>query len=70
MGSSSSLWGEEFSIKETPSLSIDKILSEINNPKQLKVEKVIKSKSVDIREKIRFITENVYRILGRYKENT
>ena len=66
-----SLWGEEFSIKETPK-EAKKIIEKVNKPKQVKVttEKVIKSKSVSVQEKLAIITENVYRILGVYKDRT
>lgn len=66
-----SLWGEEFSIKETPK-EAKKIIEKVSKPKQVKVttEKVIKSKSVSIEEKLALIRESVYRILGVYKDNT
>ena len=66
-----SLWGEEFSIKETPK-EAKKIIEKVNKPKQVKVttEKVIKSKSVSVQEKLTIITENVHRILGVYKDRT
>ena len=66
-----SLWGEEFSIEETP-LNAKKILSKINNPKNIKIqiEKAVKSKSVSIEEKLLIIYSEVERILGHYKSNT
>lgn len=66
-----SLWGDEFSIKETPK-EAKKIIEKVNKPKQVKVttEKVIKSKSVSVEEKLAIISENVYRILGVYKDRT
>ena len=66
-----SLWGDEFVIPETPKKT-KKIIEKVSKPKEVKVvtERTIKSKTVDIHEKIRFIEENVYRILGKYKENT
>lgn len=66
-----SLWGEEFSIGETPHNN-KKILEKINNPKTPKtsVEKVVKSKSVSIDSKLELIYSEVNRILGHYKENT
>ena len=66
-----SLWGEEFVIPETPKKT-KKIIDKVSKPKVVKVvtEKSIKSKTIDIHEKIKFIEENVYRILGKYKDNT
>ena len=66
-----SLWGEEFEIKETPKQQ-KKILDKLKNPKNLNisVEKTIKSKSVSIIDKLPLIYREVYRILGKYKENT
>ena len=66
-----SLWGDEFVIPESPKKT-KKIIDKVSKPKIVKVvtEKAIKSKSVDIHEKIKFIEENVYRILGKYRENT
>lgn len=66
-----SLWGEEFTIKETPKQT-KKIVDKINKPKQVKVitEKSLKSKSLSTRDKLNFIYSEVDRILGKYKENT
>ena len=68
---SNSLWGEEFSVEKTP-LQNKKIIDKINNPKDVKttVEKVVKSKSASINEKLSLIYSEVERILGHYKENT
>lgn len=66
-----SLWGEEFSIQETP-LQAKKIITKINNPKDAKVsiEKAVKSKSVSLDGKLSIIYSEVDRILWHYKENT
>ena len=66
-----SLWGEEFSIKETPKQA-KKIIEKVNKPKKVKVttEKAIKSKSVSLKDKLELITNEVIRILGVYKEST
>lgn len=66
-----SLWGEEFTIKETPKQT-KKIVDKINKPKQVKVitEKSLKSKSLSTKDKLSFIYSEVDRILGKYKENT
>lgn len=67
----SSLWGEEFTIKETPKQA-KKIIDKINKPKAVKTvtEKTLKSKTLSIRDKLNFIYSEVDRILGKYKENT
>lgn len=67
----SSLWGEEFTIKETPKQT-KKIIDKINKPKAVKVvtEKNLKSKTLSIKDKLGFIYSEVDRILGKYKENT
>ena len=66
-----SLWGEEFSISETP-LQAKKIITKINNPKDVKtsIEKAVKSKSVSLDGKLSIIYSEVDRILGHYKSNT
>ena len=65
-----SLWGEEFSIKETPKAA-KKIINKIKEPKQApKVEKAIKSKKLTLDDKLKIITENVDRILGFHKADT
>lgn len=66
-----SLWGEEFTIKETPKQN-KKIINKINNPRQVKVvtEKNLKSKTLSLHDKLSFIYSEVDRVLGKYKENT
>ena len=65
-----SLWGEEFTIKETPKQT-KKILEKIKKPKEpVIVEKAIKSKKLSVEERLSIINENVLKILGVYKENT
>lgn len=64
-----SLWGQEF----LPSVDNkkDKIISKVKNPKKAKtVTQTLKSKNVSIEDKLAIIEENVYRILGGYKDNT
>ena len=63
----SSLWGEDFEIKEVDSKSI---IKKVNNPKEVSVEKAIKSKKLTVDEKLSLIRDNVYRILGRYRDDT
>ena len=67
----SSLWGEEFTIKET-SKQAKKIIDKINKPKAVKTvtERTLKSKTLSTRDKLNFIYSEVDRILGKYKENT
>ena len=66
-----SLWGEEFIIPSTPKKA-KKIIDKIKNPESsdniIKVKKSSSKKSIT--EKLQFITENVIKILGRYKDNT
>ena len=64
-----SLWGAEFNIEETPK-KIKKIKEKLDDPKD--ISKVLKSTSskISIQEKLDLIIENVYRILGKYKEDT
>lgn len=66
-----SLWGEAFTIQETPKQT-KKIIDKINKPKTVKVitEKNLKSKTLSIKDKLNFIYSEVDRILGKYKENT
>ena len=51
---------------------VKKVTNKISSPKKPKVEtqKVIKSKSVSVFDKLQLIYSEVDRILGRYKENT
>lgn len=62
-----SLWGEEFKVEETPKVA-KKIVNKINNPKG--TTKTSKKVVVPLEEQMKLIKENVYRILGKYKDNT
>ena len=62
-----SLWGEEFNIPSTQEIA-KKVIKKIKEPQS--AEKLIKSKTTPVEEKIKLITENVYKILGHYKNNT
>lgn len=67
-----SLWGEEFTIKETPK-ETKKIINKIKQPKEVKFvdeAKAVKSKKLSIDEKLKIITDKVNQTLGVYKENT
>lgn len=66
-----SLWGDDFVVKSEPK-EVKKIVKKISQPKDPTkvVEKQVKSKSLTIKEKLAIITENVYKILGRYAEDT
>lgn len=64
-----SLWGEDFKIEETPEIA-KKISKKINNPKSTAKTKGSKKVVVPLEEQMEMIRANVYRILGKYKENT
>lgn len=69
-----SLWGAEFTITPTPEVA-KKVKQKLNNPKKTvtsadSASKIAKSKSIPIEEKIAIITQEVYRILGSYKDRT
>ena len=58
-----SLWGTDFEIKE---VNTKEIIKKVNSPKR--VEQVLKSQTLSLDDKIKSITAEVYRILGRYKD--
>lgn len=60
-----SLWGDDFKVEDTKEL-----LNKISSAKEVKIETAIKSKKLSLKEKMGLIAENVYRILGTYKDNT
>lgn len=64
-----SLWGEDFKIEETP-VAAKKIVDKINNPKGTTKTRGAKKVVVPLEEQMNLIKENVYRILGKYKDNT
>lgn len=68
-----SLWGDEFIIEETPKKA-KKIKEKIAKPTNLSEsemsKKALKASSTSLEDKLALITTNVYRILGRYKDNT
>lgn len=66
-----SLWGADFAAPPPPKKA-KKLIEKVSKPKDITVttEKVVKSKSVNILEKINLIRAEVYRILGVYKEQT
>lgn len=61
-----SLWGEEFNIEQDEK----KLLKKVKATKEISVEKQIKSKGVPLNEKLNLIRANVYKILGKYKDDT
>lgn len=66
-----SLWGEEFKVDDLEKAK--KILGKVNKPKkidQMDPEKVLASKTIGFEDKLKVTTENVYRILGHYKDET
>ena len=67
---SESLWGEEFELPQEKEKT-KKVINKIKKPKEIKVtvEKQIKSKSLSLEERLKIITENVLKILGKQKEN-
>ena len=65
-----SLWGEDFKVEETPQVA-KKISNKINNPKgTTKKKSGSKKVTVSLEEQMQTIKTNVYRILGKYKDNT
>lgn len=64
-----SLWGEDFKVEETPKVA-KKIVDKINNPKGTIKTKGSKKVVVPLEEQMNLIRTEVYRILGRYKDNT
>lgn len=65
---SNSLWGDDFIIEETPKKA-QKIKEKISKSKTNNTPRTTRS-SVSLHDTLRDITTNVYRILGRYKDNT
>ena len=66
-----SLWGEEFSIQEEEQTK--QIIEKARKPKEIKpvsTEKLIKSKTVSIEDKLEAITNDVHNILGHYADDT
>ena len=65
-----SLWGEDFALPEEKEKT-KKVINKIKKPKEVKVtvEKQIKSKTLSLDERLRIITENVLKILGKQKDN-
>ncbi len=65
----SSLWGDEFNIEETPKVA-KKIVNKINNPKGVTKTRGSKKVAVPLEEQMNLIRAEVYRILGKYKDDT
>ena len=68
---SDSLWGDDFVVQPTKKVA-KKIINKITSPVTPKVvaEKAVNSKSLPLDERLKLITENVYKILGRYANDT
>jgi DNA polymerase-1 len=64
-----SLWGNAIVVSQEPVLA-KKISKKIKNPIEPKVIKKASSKDISIEQRLSTIKENVYRILGPYKNNT
>lgn len=64
-----SLWGETFEVKETP---VKKIIKKVSSPKDVSqiIKKNRKSSSLSLYDRLEMIKTEVYRVLGRYAENT
>ena len=64
-----SLWGEAFEIVKTPP---KKVIDKVNNPKDASkvVKKALKNSAIPIEFRLDAIKANVYKILGRYAEDT
>lgn len=60
-----SLWGDEINIPSTKEVT-KKIINKINNEKT--TSQLLKSKLTPIEKKIDIIKENVYKVLGHYKD--
>ena len=65
-----SLWGEDFSLPDEKEKT-KKIKEKISKPKEVKAsaEKQVKSKKISIKERLDIITQEVYRVLGKQKDN-
>ena len=65
----SSLWGSEFELSTKP--KTDLVLNKISKKsKKPEVEKKVNVAKLDRQDKISYISGEVNRILGKYKENT
>lgn len=66
-----SLWGDDFVIKETPKQA-KKVIEKIKQPKTdvKSVKRAVSSKKLSIEDKLKLITDEVNRILGRYESDT
>lgn len=67
-----SLWGESFEVKSSKQKTKD-VLNKTKNPKVVEIQssdKLLKSKKISNKEKLIYVTKEVYRILGSYKDNT
>lgn len=64
-----SLWGDDFKIEETPQVA-KKIVKKINSPKGIVKKGGTKKIAVPLEEQMNLIRAEVYRILGKYKDNT
>lgn len=68
---SSSLWGEEFVVQDTPKVT-KKIIQKIKTPKSpiTSEKRVVSSKNLNIKDRLELIRGEVHRILGVYKDKT
>lgn len=64
-----SLWGEEFDIPSSTE-KVKKALNKIKSAKPVEQNRTSKPEKMSLSDRLAFITSNVNRILGRYRENT
>lgn len=62
-----SLWGQEFEIKKP---DVKKIIKKTKNPASNSVITKSKNSKLSLKDKIQVIVDNVYKILGKYRDNT
>ena len=67
-----SLWGDAFEIKSTKN-NIKKVLEKAQAPKEVSVQsssRILNSKKISELDKLAYVRQEVYRILGTYEQNT
>lgn len=71
MANKTSLWGDEYEVPSTQEVA-KSITKKIKEPKSIRteVDKLVASKTVSDKDKMPLIIQEVYRILGVYKDNT
>ena len=67
-----SLWGDAFELKSTKN-NIKKVLEKAQAPKEVSVQsssRILNSKKISELDKLAYVRQEVYRILGTYEQNT